>query len=310
MPAANTISLENVSKTFGAVAAVDSLSASIPQGCIYGFLGPNGAGKTTTLRMILSIIYPDAGTIRIFDEPASASSLARIGYLPEERGLYRKMRVVDVLAYFGRLKGMTRDAIRDRIPKCLELVHLNDAANRRVEELSKGNQQKLQLVSTILHEPDFLILDEPFSGLDPINMELISNLMLQMRDEGKTIIFSTHVMDQAQRLCDSILLINRGRKIIDGPVDELLSNFRANDVILEVDGDTSFIDELPFVRSVTTKRRRLEVALQDGTDSRQLLEALMGRVTIRTFEEKLPSLHDIFIRLVGESTEPIMTVTG
>ena len=302
--------LNNISKSFGAVRAVEGISAEIPNGYIYGFLGPNGAGKTTTIRMIMNIIYPDSGEVRIFGAPAGALMQDRIGYLPEERGLYRKMQVGKALAFLGRLKGMSAAALRRKIPAALEEVGLGDTIRRKVEELSKGNQQKLQFVATVLHDPQLVILDEPFSGLDPLNLELITQKMIEMRAAGKTIIFSTHGMDQAQKLCDSILLINQGRKIVDGPLREILMRYRTNAVDLEIDENAEFIRALPFVAGIENHTRRCTVTLRDGVDSQELLAALAGRVRIRLFEEKLPTLHEIFVKLVGASNTTAANMTA
>jgi len=291
--------LDQVTKAFGALRAVDDLSARVPSGSIYGFLGPNGAGKTTTLRMIMNIIAPDSGRIGVLGKTPLDQAKERIGYMPEERGLYRKMTVRSVLSYLGAIKGMKRAALSRAISDWLDTVGLADWANRKVEELSKGMQQKLQFVATVISDPEILILDEPFSGLDPINLDLLKGIMLRMRDAGKTVIFSTHMMEQAERLCDLILLVNRGRKVFEGALEEIQSRFVANAVEAELEGDTAFLSELPVVKSVTRNGRRMEISLADGADSQELLRALVGRVRVRAFEVKVPSLHEIFVRLVG-----------
>lgn len=298
---ADAVVLEDVSKAFGAVHAVNGISATIPRGLIYGFLGPNGAGKTTTMRMMLNIIRQDTGTIRVFGGDPTCGVQDRIGYLPEERGLYRKMTAAATLHYLGRLKGVPRSVLLRAVPEWLERVELGGWGKRRVEELSKGMQQKLQFAATVLHQPDLVILDEPFSGLDPVNLEVILDLMLKLRDQGKTVIFSTHVMEQAEKLCDRLLLINGGRKVVDGPLDEILQRYKENAVVLEVEGDTQFLTGLPFVESVVAAGHRLEVRLRPESASPQLYEALAGRVRVRLFQEKVPSLHEIFIRLVSGS---------
>jgi ABC-2 type transport system ATP-binding protein len=297
----DAIALEEVSKSFGTVRAVDALSARVPRGSIYGFLGPNGAGKTTTIRMIMNIIYPDSGRIRILNETSVEQAKERIGYMPEERGLYRKMKVRSVLAYLGSIKGMKGRDLAREIPKWLEAVGLAQWADRKIEDLSRGMQQKLQFVATVINDPDLLILDEPFSGLDPVNLELLKGILLNMRDAGKTVIFSTHVMEQAEKLCDLILLINKGKKVVEGTLDEIRSTYKSDAVSAELEGDTSFINDLPLVRSVTRAGRRLEITLRDNGDAQELLKALVSRVRVRTFEVKVPSLHEIFIHLVGQS---------
>ncbi len=297
----NALVLDNVSKSFGEVHAVDSLSVQVPTASVYGFLGPNGAGKTTTLRMIMNIIRPDSGNISIFGNGSIEQVRSRIGYMPEERGLYRKMTVRKILAYFGAIKDLTADQLARRIPKWLDRVQLGDWADKKVEELSRGMHQKLQFAVTVINEPELLILDEPFSGLDPLNQELLKDIIDRMRDEGKTVIFSTHVMHEAEKLCDSILLINKGKVILDGQLNRIRSQQSSGVVSVELEGDTTFIEELPMVTKVQLQGTRLEISLSEDSDSQQLLRALVDRVSIRTFEIKVPSLHEIFVNLVGAS---------
>jgi len=297
----NAIVLEEVSKTFGDLRAVDALSARIPTGSIYGFLGPNGAGKTTTIRMIMNIIYPDSGRIEILGKNSVEQAREKLGYMPEERGLYRKMKIRSLLSYIGSIKGMRRSELAREIPKWLDAVGLKEWTDRKVEDLSRGMQQKLQFVVTVINDPELLILDEPFSGLDPVNLELLKEILLHMRDAGKTVIFSTHVMEQAEKLCDFILLINKGKKVIDGTLDQIQSQYKSDVVTAEVEGDTSFINDLPLVERVTHTGRRLEISLTENADTQELLQALVGRVRVRAFEVKRPSLHEIFIHLVGQS---------
>ena len=212
----DALELDSVCKSFGDLRAVDSLSVRVPSGSIYGLLGPNGAGKTTTLRMITNIIRPDSGRIQVLGEPSGGAVKDRIGYMPEERGLYRKMTAARMLAYFGSIKGVASGELAGRVRQWLKRVDLSDWADRKVEELSRGMHQKLQFALTCMSGPDLLILDEPFSGLDPVNLDVLKGIILQMRDEGTTVIFSTHVMHEAERLCDYILLINKGRSVLDG----------------------------------------------------------------------------------------------
>jgi len=295
--------IENVSKSFGTVRAVDDLSVRVPAGSIYGFLGPNGAGKTTTIRMIMDIIYPDSGRIHILGDTSGAQSKNKVGYMPEERGLYRKMKVRALLSYLGAIKGMSRGELALEIPKWLDAVGLADWIDKRVEDLSRGMQQKLQFVATAINDPDVLILDEPFAGLDPVNLDLLKEIMLRMRDGGKTVILSTHVMDQAERLCDFILLINKGKNVIDGTLDQIRSRYDSDVVSVELEGDTDFVRDIPIVRSATRAGRRLEIALNEDADAQELLQALVGRVRVRAFEVKVPSLHEIFVDLAGENNE-------
>jgi ABC-2 type transport system ATP-binding protein len=293
------IELDNVCKSFGTVRAVDGLSVQVPQGCVYGFLGPNGAGKTTTLRMIMDIIRPDSGTIRLFGEPASSPARNRVGYMPEERGLYRKMTVVAVLEYFGTLKGMTAGQLRQRVPEWLERVDLAEHAGKKVEELSRGMHQKLQFVVTVINDPDLVILDEPFSGLDPVNQDMLREIISLMRRQGRTVLFSTHVMHEAERLCDFLVLIDRGRIVVNGTLDQIRAGHEANTVSLELEGDTDFLRTLPMVQAVEPDGRRLAVRLRDGADPQDLLRVLVPRARVRAFEIKQPSLHEIFVQLVG-----------
>jgi ABC-2 type transport system ATP-binding protein len=295
----DAVILERVEKSFGEVQAVDGLSASVPSGSIYGFLGPNGAGKTTTLRMIMDIIRPDRGRIEILGSPTVPPVKKRIGYLPEERGLYRKMTVGRVLSYFGAIKGLSPGEVTRRVPRWLERVELSHCLERRVEELSRGMHQKLQFAVTCINEPDLLILDEPFSGLDPVNLELLKGIILSLREEGKTVIFSTHVMHEAERLCDRILLIDHGRAVLDGTLDEIRAGSPENVVLAELEGEADFVGSLPMVMGVRPNGRRVEIAMREGADPQELLRALLDRTRVRSFEVKRPSLHEIFVERVS-----------
>jgi len=297
----NALVLDDVSKSFGEVRAVDSLSVQVPTAGVYGFLGPNGAGKTTTLRMIMNIIKPDNGNISIFGNGSIEQARSRVGYMPEERGLYRKMTAKKILAFFGAIKGLTADRIARQVPKWLDRVELGDWADKKVEELSRGMHQKLQFAVTVINEPELLILDEPFSGLDPLNQELLKDIIDRMRDEGKTVIFSTHVMHEAEKLCDSILLINKGKVILDGQLNRIRSQQSSGVVSVELEGDTTFIEALPMVTNIRLQGTRLEISLSKDSDPQKLLRALVDRVCVRAFEIKVPSLHEIFVNLVGAS---------
>jgi len=297
------VSLKNLHKSFGQVQAVNNLNVTVPSASVYGFLGPNGAGKTTTLRMIMNIIRPDSGRISIFGNSSLEQAKARIGYMPEERGLYRKMTVAKVLSFFGAIKGLTGNELSDRVSGWLQRVKLTDWAIKKVEELSRGMHQKLQFAVTAINAPQLLILDEPFAGLDPLNTDLLKDIMREMRNEGKTIIFSTHVMHEAEKLCDSILLINKGRVILDDSLANIKSR-RSSDIIsAELEGDTDFIEKLPLVKSVKSEGKNYEITLSDNADTQQLLKVLVERLHVRRFEEKVPSLHEIFVELVGTSNE-------
>jgi ABC-2 type transport system ATP-binding protein len=305
----DAIELTNVTKRYGGVTAVDRFSLRVPRGSIVGFLGPNGAGKTTTIRMIMSILYPDEGSISVLGQPRALDVKDRVGYLPEERGLYRKMTVEQMLRYIGRLKGMSRGAVRRRAPECLERVGLLAWRHKRVEALSKGMSQKLQFVATILHAPELVILDEPFSGLDPLNMDLLKNTMLDLRRDGATVIFSTHQMDHAQRLCDRVVLINRGQKLLDGAMDEIRSRFAAPVVELEGSGDLAALRSAPGVTRAEIANGHARLELAADADPNELLRRAIERVRVTRFEAQRPSLHEIFVRLVGEPT-PLETAAS
>ena len=297
----NAAVLSDVCKSFGQVRAVSGLNVTIPTGSIYGFLGPNGAGKTTTIRMMMNIIRPDSGRISLFGDEKIERAKNNIGYMPEERGLYRKMTARKVLAYFGAIKGVSRSELARRVPQWLERMDLAKWANKKVEELSRGMHQKLQFAVTAINEPQMLILDEPFSGLDPLNTDLLKDIILEMRNEGRTIIFSTHVMHEAEKLCDSILLINKGKVILDDKLAAIRSRQRSNVICLEAEGDTSFVAELPGVAKVKPEANRLEITLASNADTQQLLRSIVDRVRVQVFEVKVPSLHEIFVSLVGQS---------
>lgn len=296
----NAVLLDNVCKSFGRLHAVDNLSVQVSVGSVYGFLGPNGAGKTTTIRMIMNIIRPDSGRIEILGDGNIEQVKARIGYMPEERGLYRKMTARKVLAYFGAIKGVNDKELALRVPHWLQRVELADWADKKVEELSRGMHQKLQFAVTVINDPELVILDEPFSGLDPLNQDLLKDIILEMRNEGKTIIFSTHVMYEAEKLCDFILLINKGKLILDDTLDNVRSRQSAHTISVELEGDTAFVENLSMVTAVKSEGKRLDVTLADP-DTQQFLQALMQQAKVRAFEVKVPSLHEIFVNLVGAS---------
>jgi ABC-2 type transport system ATP-binding protein len=292
------INIENISKSFGTLKAVQFVTVGIPQGGIYGFLGPNGAGKTTTIRMIMNIIRPDSGRIEILGK-SLAQVKERISYMPEERGLYKKMTTSEVLSYIGSLRGLSNADLKKKVPAWLEKMGLFEKAKRKVEELSKGMQQKLQFALSCINEPDILILDEPFSGLDPVNLELLTNIIVEMHSAGRTIVFSTHMMHEAEILCDNIVLINKGKIVIDGRLDDIKSRHSTGTISVQLDGDIAFIERLPFVTAVNKNFNKYDIVLKDGSDPQQLLSQLVGKVKLRSFEIKSPSLHEIFIRLVG-----------
>ena len=297
---ADVLTLTNVTKRFGQFVAVARLSLRVPSGQIMGFLGPNGAGKTTTIRMIMSITYPDSGTIEVLGHPRALEVKDRIGYLPEERGLYRKMTVEQTLRYFGKLKGMESTNLERRIGELLESVGLASWRKKTVESLSKGMQQKLQFVTTVLHDPELVVLDEPFSGLDPLNRDMLENLMIDLKRRGKTVLFSTHQMEQAERLCDRLVLINRGRVLISGTIDEIRSQFASRKLELSGDGDFSTLSSLPGVADahITVGGAWLELAV--GADANALVKLALDRVRLTRFEIARPTLQEIFVTLVGD----------
>ncbi len=296
----DALTTESICKSYDGVTAVRDLSVSVPAGCIYGFLGPNGAGKTTALRMVMNIIYPDSGSIRILGEGSIARAKDRVGYMPEERGLYPRMTVAGVLTYLGELKGLDRPTAQAAVNVWLKEVELSDWAPRKVHDLSRGMQQRLQFIATVLHGPELLILDEPFSGLDPVNTELIRAIMLRLRDSGCTIVLSTHMMEAAESLCDRILLVNHGRKVLDDSLDNVRAAYEVGSVAAELEGDTDFIAGLPMVTSVQRAGRELDIALTGPEEDQALLSALVGRVRVRSFRLKTPTLREIFVKVVSE----------
>ena len=289
------LKLDKITKRYENKTAVDGLSLDIPRGVIYGMIGPNGAGKTTTIRMIMNIIAPDSGTILFDGREVDDSFRDRVGYLPEERGLYKKMTLREVITYLADLKGYPSKKTAKAIGPWLEKMNLSEYVDQKVEELSKGMAQKLQFVTTILHEPDIIILDEIFSGLDPINIELIKNVLLDLKREGRTILFSTHVMEQAEKLCDHICMISQGQKVLDGKIGDVKAQFGRNAVQIGFEGDGKFIRDLPGVHEMTEFNNYVEVRLEDGTKPDSILKAAVDKLTISRFEIMEPSLYDIFI---------------
>jgi len=293
------IDIQHVSKRFGSFTAVDDLVLSVPAGCVQGFLGPNGAGKTTTLRMVMNIIAPDLGTIHVLGERMSEPIKKRIGYLPEERGLYRKMRVLELLVFFASLKGLSEREGRQRARDWLERFGLGDWAKRNVQDLSKGMQQKVGFLATILHDPELVILDEPFSGLDPVNLEFVRDVILDLKRRGRTVVFSTHQMAEAEKLCDRIVMVLHGRKVLDGGLDEVR---RGRDVVvvLEYRGDGAFLARDPEITRVNDYGHYSEISLRPDADPSQLLRRLAERLQVLRFELRQPTLHEIFVRTVRD----------
>lgn len=291
------LELDKIRKEYDGKVAVEALSLHVPRGAIYGIIGPNGAGKTTTIRMVMNITAPDSGKIMIGGVERPKDFTNRIGYLPEERGLYKKMTLEQVILYMAELKGFGPDRSKPKIEPWLERMQLQGYRTRKVEELSKGMQQKLQFITTVMHEPELLILDELFSGLDPLNTELLKNILLDLKRSGTTILFSTHVMEQAEKLCDNLCMISRGQKVIDGKLSEVKARFGKNALQIEIDGDSSFISSIPGVIGVTDFNRHLELRLAADANTDVILKALVEKVSVRRFAVMEPSLYDIFIEL-------------
>jgi ABC-2 type transport system ATP-binding protein len=296
------LAVRNVVKTFGDVRAVDGISFTVRRGSITGLLGRNGAGKTTTIRMITGIFMPDTGSIDWLGSSDGASYRDRIGYLPEERGLYKQMKVVEHLLFLAEIKGRRPADVRPSIEQWLQRFELQDKRDAKVEELSKGNQQKVQLIGTLLHDPELIILDEPQSGLDPVNMVLVRNLLRDLKAEGKTILLSTHMMAEAERMADQIILIHRGRVVLQGSIEEVRASFGKNTLHIDYEGDGSFLRDLPQVKRAAIVSNAAELSLADGSDPQRILEACLGRLRIRRFEVASPSLEQIFIEKVGTET--------
>src|SRR5262245_24450062 len=299
----NTIELTKVRKCYDQFVAVNDLSFSIEQGRVFGLLGPNGAGKTSTIRMMIGITVPDSGEINMFGRPFDRKSLQKVGYLPEERGLYKKMKVVDQLIFLGQLHGLDANAARQKALAWSERLEISSWLPKKVEELSKGMQQKIQFIATLLHDPDFIIMDEPFSGLDPVNAVLLKDVLLDLKAKGKTILFSTHQMDQVERLCDDICLINRGKLVLEGNLKQIKAKYGKNNVQIEYEGDGNFLAQSTLVGSYNNYGNYVEVRLAPGADPQQLLRAVAERSRVSKFELMEPSLEEIFIETVGKTDE-------
>ena len=302
--------LERIRKTFGDHLAVDNVSVCVPTGMVYGFIGPNGAGKTTTLRMIVDIIRPDSGTVEVLGTRDPGAIRSRIGYLPEERGMYKKMRTLDFIAYIGSLKGMRVQAARSRGNELMDRFDLGNWKKATVDALSKGMQQKLQFIATIIHDPELLILDEPFSGLDPVNVEGLKEAILESRRRGRTIIFSTHMMEHAERLCDSIFMIHKGRKVLDGPIKQIRASRSNRAIRLRCYGDSAFIKDLPYVTRVREYGNDLEVFLQTDVPAQRLLKDVVEKVEVSLFDVSDPSLSDIFLEEVAPERKQRIMADG
>ncbi|HSM03792.1 MAG TPA: ATP-binding cassette domain-containing protein [Longimicrobiales bacterium] len=293
------VRLTGVTKRFGSHTAVDTFDFEVPRGSIYGLLGPNGSGKTTSIRMIMGILHPDSGTVELFGGDPDDTRRRMVGYLPEERGLYRRMRVLDTLAFLGEIRGLPNAEARRRAVGWLERLGLPEWGDKKVEDLSKGMQQKVQFVATILHEPELLILDEPFSGLDPINQDGLEEIVREFHEKGTTILFSTHLMDQAERLCERVCLISRARKVLDGELREIKRSERKGVLAVGFDGDEAWIRG-PEILSTEAVGEDRHLVLSDDADPQAILRrGVESGVAIRRFELVEPSLHEIFVRHAG-----------
>jgi len=297
---ANAVELRGIRKTYDHFVAVDQLSINIREGSVYGLLGPNGAGKTSSIRMMIGIIMPDAGEVWLFGEKFHRQQLHRVGYLPEERGLYKRMKVIDHLVFLGRLHNLPEQEARKRSLVWCERLQLSEWTQKKVEELSKGMQQKIQFIAALLHDPDLIIMDEPFAGLDPANAVMLKDVLIELRKSGKTILFSTHRMDQVERLCDSICLVDHGRAVLEGDLAKIKASYGKNNVQMQYEGDLQ-LEGCELVESVNSYGNYVEVRLKPGADAQQLLRLASERARISRFELMEPSLEEIFIDQVGKN---------
>jgi ABC-2 type transport system ATP-binding protein len=296
------VELDHVSKAYEHKVAVHELSLRIEAGTMFGLLGPNGAGKTSSIRMMVGITVPDSGTVSLFGRPFTRESLKKVGYLPEERGLYRKMKVMDQLVFMGQLHGLAPELAAKRAQAWCERLQILDAAQNKTEELSKGMQQKIQFIVTLLHEPELIIMDEPFSGLDPVNATLLQDTLLDLKKAGRAILFSTHRMDQVEKLCDEICLVHRGEAVLSGRMREVKSRYERNRVIIDFEGDDGFLNH-EAIAECTEYPGHVEISLTEHGDAQALLHAAGQHAQIYRFELVEPSLEEIFIRTVGEKVD-------
>jgi ABC-2 type transport system ATP-binding protein len=295
------VEMDSVTKTFKDCTAVDNLSLTIPKGCVYGFIGPNGSGKTTTLRMIMNIFYPDSGTIRVLGQQRSRAYTDRIGYLPEERGLYKKMKVRSLLRFYGNMKNGKN--VNKEVDLWLEKLDLTAWANKRVQTLSKGMSQKVQFIAAVVAQPEMLVLDEPFTGLDPVNVEVLREAVLELQAKGVTIIFSTHDMNAAEKMCDFIFMIFKGKKVLDGTLTSIQDKYGNDTIRVQIDGGTEVLQDIPGVERLHNLGRLQELRIARGSDSQEILKRIMSKTRVRYFEVAKPSLHDIFVRIAAPRAE-------
>ena len=297
------VELDRIRKVYGEKVAVEGLSLTIARGSMFGLLGPNGSGKSSTIRMMIGITRPDSGTVRLFDQPFAREALAKVGYLPEERGLYKKMNVLDQLVFFGQLRGLEAGVAASRAREWCDKLQIIEALPRKTEELSKGMQQKIQFIAALLHDPDLVIMDEPFSGLDPVNAALLMDTLLDLRRQGKAILFSTHRMDQVEKFCDNIAIIYRGRIVLEGAMRAIKARYPANRIAIRYAGDAGFLEH-PAIASKKSYEGSADIILRDAAESQVVLDCAVQRGTrITRFEVMEPTLEEIFIETVGESVD-------
>ena len=294
----SVVELAGVTKAYENKVAVNNLSISIEAGQMFGLLGPNGAGKTSSIRMMMGITMPDSGTVRLFDKPFERASLDRVGYLPEERGLYKKMKVIDQLVFFGQLLGLDAIEARKRSLQWAGRMEIADALDKPTQDLSKGMQQKIQFIASLLHDPGLIVMDEPFSGLDPVNAALLQDALLELKDRGKAILFSTHRMDQVEKLCDSICLIDNGKAVLSGRMREIKSSYERNRITIEFEGSADFLQS-PEIEEAKNYSGHAEIKLHAHGDAQKVLHLAAAMATIYRFELAEPSLEEIFIQTVG-----------
>ncbi len=298
-----TIELENITKTFGKHKAVDDLSLKVPKGSIYGFIGPNGSGKTTTIRMIMNILYPDNGIIKLFGDEHFGTRLDNVGYLPEERGLYKKMKVKEVLKFHAELKNTKN--INSEIDHWLKKFDLSDWANKKVEALSKGMSQKIQFIATIIDKPEIIILDEPFSGLDPVNSEILRTTILELQSKGATVIFSTHDMNVAEKMCDFIFMIYKGKKVLDGTLTSIQDKFGTDTIRIQTENGSAFLKKIQGIEKITDFGQMQEIRVAKEIDTQDMIKAILSKTRVSKFETTKPSLNDIFIRIASPEEKEV-----
>ena len=304
------VELQQVSKAYDTKVAVENLSFKIEPGSMFGLLGPNGSGKTSSIRMMIGITVPDSGSVRLFGQPFNRKNLPRVGYLPEERGLYKKMKVIDQLSFLGQLHGLDATTATKRAYAWCEKLEIIEAVQKKTEELSKGMQQKIQFISALLHEPELIIMDEPFSGLDPVNATLLQDTLVDLRQQGRTVLFSTHRMDQVEKLCDTICLIHNGHLVLSGGMREIKSKYPANRVHMIFTGDDSFLNH-PSIESVKNYQGIAEIKLREGADAQALLAEAVTKARITRFEVMEPTLEEIFIeKVTAESNKEARESNG